>query len=250
LRRMGRRLRLLVSVVDRDEALEALTGGADIVDVKNPVEGSLGASLPRMIRAVREAVPPGTAEVSATIGDLPDLPGTASLAALGAAACGVDYVKAGLYGVRAPERALHLLREVCRAVKEYRPSVKVVGAGYADFRAAGSLDPMELPRLAHKSGADIIMIDTKAKPGCKVFDHMAEHELRRFVDEASGLGLQAALAGSLSSEDVERVWRLGARIIGVRGAACSGDDRLGGRVRSDRVAVLRRRVEECAGERP
>src|SRR5688572_21812851 len=34
--------RLLVSVVTLDEVEAALAGGADIVDVKNPAEGSLG----------------------------------------------------------------------------------------------------------------------------------------------------------------------------------------------------------------
>ena len=38
-----RRVRLLVSVVSADEVEAALAGGADIVDVKNPAEGSLGA---------------------------------------------------------------------------------------------------------------------------------------------------------------------------------------------------------------
>jgi len=89
-------MRLLVSVRDVDEALEAVKGGAHIVDVKNPEEGSLGAHFPRVIRQVKEAVS-GAVEVSATIGDLPNLPGTASLAALGAAVSGARYVKAGLF---------------------------------------------------------------------------------------------------------------------------------------------------------
>jgi uncharacterized protein (UPF0264 family) len=77
-------LKLLVSVVNKAEALDSLRGGAHILDVKNPKEGSLGANFPRVIKQVRE-VTPKTLEVSATIGDLPNLPGTASLAALGAA---------------------------------------------------------------------------------------------------------------------------------------------------------------------
>jgi len=38
-------LLLLISPINTEEALEAIEGGADIVDVKNPKEGSLGASL-------------------------------------------------------------------------------------------------------------------------------------------------------------------------------------------------------------
>ena len=35
---------LLISPINREEALESIEGGSDIVDVKNPKEGSLGAN--------------------------------------------------------------------------------------------------------------------------------------------------------------------------------------------------------------
>ena len=50
-------MRLLVSVTDAAEARLAVAGGVDIVDVKNPAEGSLGAPSPAVIAAVREVVP-------------------------------------------------------------------------------------------------------------------------------------------------------------------------------------------------
>ena len=115
-------LKLLVSVVNNTEALESIKGGAHILDVKNPKEGSLGANFPCIIRQIKEVVPK-TVEVSATIGDLPNLPGTASLAALGAAVSGADYVKAGLFGVKTIEEATALMNEVCKAVKEYNNNI-------------------------------------------------------------------------------------------------------------------------------
>jgi uncharacterized protein (UPF0264 family) len=60
-------MRLLVSVVDADEARAAAAAGADIVDVKNPAEGSLGAPSPAVIEGVRAAVP-AHLTVSAAIG--------------------------------------------------------------------------------------------------------------------------------------------------------------------------------------
>jgi len=77
-------MKLLVSPINTTEAKAALDGGADIVDVKNPKEGSLGANFPWMIRAVIETIE-SKKPVSATIGDFNFKPGTASLAALGAA---------------------------------------------------------------------------------------------------------------------------------------------------------------------
>ena len=37
-------MRLMISVVSAAEAREALAGGAEILDIKNPGEGSLGAT--------------------------------------------------------------------------------------------------------------------------------------------------------------------------------------------------------------
>ena len=111
-------MQLMISVVSAEEARVAAANGADILDVKNPAEGSLGAQSPRVIKQVTDAAA-GLAKVSAAIGDMPNLPGTASLAALGAAVCGVDFVKVGLYGPRTEGEAIYLLREVKQALYEY-----------------------------------------------------------------------------------------------------------------------------------
>ena len=91
-------MRLLVSVVNEEEVTAAVEGGADIIDVKNPREGTLGGNFPHVIRRVRKCTP-SALDVSATIGDVPNLPGTVALAALGASTCGVQYVKVGLFGI-------------------------------------------------------------------------------------------------------------------------------------------------------
>ena len=84
---------------EREEASEAIAGGADIIDVKNPQEGALGANFPWVIKQIRE-IAPKNIQVSCAIGDVPNLPGSISLAAFGAASLGVDYVKVGLYGFK------------------------------------------------------------------------------------------------------------------------------------------------------
>lgn len=237
-------MKLLVSVVDKGEAFAAVNGGAHIVDVKNPKEGSLGASFPRILRQVREAVPKNV-EVSSTIGDLPNLPGTASLAALGAAVLGVDYVKAGLFGVKTPSEAKFLMREVCRAVKDYNSSLKVIAAGYADYRTNGCLNPLELPEVAYAAGADGVLVDVKAKGCGNIFSFLSEEELVEFVERAHRLNLIVAMAGSLDRQDVPRVYALGADIIGVRGAVCSGKDRLNGIVQAELVREFIHEIQRC-----
>lgn len=234
-------MKLLVSVRDLDEALSALRGGAQIIDVKNPDEGSLGAHHPTVIHRISKAVS-GKAEVSATLGDLPNLPGTASLAALGAAVSGAGYVKVGLFGVKTAGEAEALLRAVCRAVEDY--GVKVIAAGYADYRQAGCVNPLELPQAAHNAGAHGVMIDIKAKsPPRKLFEYLGDDELRKYVEEAHSLNLIVALAGSLDVEDVVRVHRLGADVMGVRRGACRGGDRTRGRIDEGAVAKYIREIK-------
>src|SRR5205807_7285446 len=96
----GGGMRLLVSVISAEEARRALAGGADIIDVKDPREGALGAPSPRVLSEVVRVV--GAAgPVSVALGDLPNLPHTAALAGHGAALCGAGYVKVRLRAVRA-----------------------------------------------------------------------------------------------------------------------------------------------------
>lgn len=240
-------LKLLVSVVNETEALEAVRGRAHIIDVKNPKEGSLGANFPRVIRRVKEIVPDNV-EVSATIGDLPNLPGTASLAALGATACGADYVKAGLFGVKTSVEATILMKEVCEAVRDYGDASKVIAAGYADFKNVGCVNPLKLPRIAYKAEADGVMIDVKIKDSeSKLFNFLDDAELKEFVEKAHDFNLIAALAGSLDMRDLPRLHDLGADVIGVRKAVCGKRDRLKGVVQ--RKAVLEFAKEISSYER-
>jgi len=238
-------LKLLVSVTNRKEAIEAIKGGAHIIDVKNPREGSLGANFPRVIRAVRQIAPNNT-EVSATIGDLPNLPGTASLAALGAAVSGADYIKAGLFGVKTLTEATILMKEVCRAVKGYDNSVKVVAASYADHKRVGCLNPFMLPQVAYRAGAEGVMIDVKEKDsGNGLFDYLSDGELKKFVDEAHSHNLIVALAGSIERRDVRQIYALEADVIGVRRAVCSQKDRKNGEVQRKAVLEFVKEINAC-----
>lgn len=227
-------MKLLVSVVDKMEALEAIKGGARIIDVKNPREGSLGANFPRIIKQISGIIP-NNLELSATIGDLPNLPGTASLAALGAAVSGAHYIKAGVYGVRTVTEATRLMREVCRAVKDYNSALRVIAAGYADFLKIGSLDPRLLPEIAAKVEADGVMVDVKMKNQGKLFELLNDEELEGFSNKAHQYGLTVGLAGSLDKVDVGRIHRLGADIVGIRRAACNKKDWLRGKVQAKAV---------------
>ncbi|MDY6964921.1 MAG: (5-formylfuran-3-yl)methyl phosphate synthase [Halobacteriota archaeon] len=213
-------MRLLVSPINVKEARAAVDGGADIIDVKNPKEGSLGANFPWMIRSIKDAI--GDETLSATLGDLNYKPGTASLAALGAAVAGAEYIKVGLW-VKTADEALDMVKNVVRSVKEFDSEKKVVAASYSDYKRLGLVSPFELPGIGKKAGADVVMVDTGRKDGKTTFDFLSEDELMKFLTDARESGLQTAIAGSIGFKEIEALKRIDPDIIGVRGIVCGGD---------------------------
>jgi uncharacterized protein (UPF0264 family) len=210
-------MRLLVSPRDIDEAKRSLA--ADIIDVKRPAEGSLGANFPWVIRAITEL---SGKPVSAAIGDFDFRPGGASLAAYGAAHAGADFVKVGLM-FDGTARAEEFIRAVVRAVKEEFPEKYVVIASYSDYERLGTISPFAMAPLAAAAGADVAMVDTGIKDGKSTFEFMSEESLGEFTAMNRGAGLMTALAGSLGFEDLPALKRINPDIIGVRGMVCGGD---------------------------
>jgi hypothetical protein len=238
--------------MNEKEAIEAISGGADIIDVKNPQEGALGANFPWVIKRIRELTPKNI-KVSCALGDAPNLPGCVSLAALGAAMLGVDYVKVGLHGFKTAQEAIYLLQNVNKAAKQYNPKVKVAAAGYADAQRIDALDPMQIPEVAFKAHVDVAMLDTAIKDGKNLFNFLSVEQLKKFVDNSHHLGLCVAFAGSLRKEDLPVVYSLGVDIAGLRGAACTNSDRVRGEIKRslvhDLVEVIKQAEKQSSNPR-
>jgi (5-formylfuran-3-yl)methyl phosphate synthase len=212
--------RLLVSVVSAEEARRAVAGGADIVDIKDPGEGALGAPSPGVLSEVVRAVA-GVVPVSVALGDLPDLPHTAALAARGAALSGAAYVKVGLRGARELDRAVAMMRAVSDAVGD---RAAVIAAAYAD---AGTLDPPALspawlPALVERTGIAGALVDTFVKDGRGLYAWLSEAELTNLIVGTRRVGGSFAIAGQLRLGELGRI---DADLVGVRSAVCQGGDR-------------------------
>ena len=211
-------MKLLVSPSSIIEATYCLE--ADIIDVKRPAEGSLGANFPWVIREIKRMA--ASTPVSAAIGDYGPTPGNASLAAYGAACAGADFIKIGLM-FDDEIAAKEVIEAVVRAVKEPFPEKTVVIAGYSDYERLGAISPFAISPLVEECGADISMIDTGRKDGKSTFEFMNEDVLTKFTDLNRSLGIGTALAGSLKFEDIALLKEINPEIIGVRGMVCGGD---------------------------
>jgi uncharacterized protein (UPF0264 family) len=210
-------MQLLVSPSSIDEARHSLA--ADIIDVKKPSEGSLGANFPWVIREIKEF---SDKPVSAAIGDFDFKPGGAALTAYGAACAGADYIKIGLT-FEGKEKARAVISAVVKAVKDEFPEKFVVIAAYSDYQRMGSISPFDMAPIAADEGADFVMVDTGIKDRQSTFAFMNEDTLRTFTDTNTNLGLKTALAGAFKFEDIDALKRINPDIIGVRGMVCGGD---------------------------
>ena len=220
-------MQLLVSVRGPGEARAALTGGADVIDAKDPRRGSLGAVSPAVLAAIFRTV--GSARpVTAALGDALNERAVAHVAR-SAARHHVAFVKLGFAGVASESRARGLAAAACRG------GTGVVLVAFADWERVESLRPELIATVAGAVGAAGVLIDTawKATP---LFALRSPDVVGDWVAVIHEAGLFAALAGGLTDSDVATAQELGADVMGVRGAACTGG-RLG-TVSPERVATL------------
>jgi uncharacterized protein (UPF0264 family) len=224
-------VQLLVSVRDAAEAAAALAGGADIVDAKEPDAGPLGAvsldTLHAIVRRVNGARP-----VTAALGDAGEET-TIEREARAFAQAGAALVKVGLAGVGGRRQARILLAAAARGAG----SPSVIAVAYADAGCAGSPSPFDTLDAARDVGLAGILLDTADKHGPRLPALMPAPLLDRWIAAARQAGLLVAIAGGLRSDDIGRLERTGADIIGVRGAACDGGR--AGQVSIEKVRLLK-----------
>ncbi len=201
---------LLASVTGPLEAATVIRGGADIVDLKNPADGALGAVEPDMLLQTILAVM-GRRQVSAVAGNVP-LEAIDALVAAVAARASADFVKVGLFPA---SRAVSLAAIEALGGLANKPDLVAV------FFADADPDLSLLPALA-AAGFRGAMLDTMTKGAGRLLDHRPVHALGAFVAECRGLGLLSGLAGSLEPPDVPRLAVLGPNYLGFRGALTGG----------------------------
>jgi uncharacterized protein (UPF0264 family) len=239
-------VRLLVSVASAAEARLALEGDADIVDVKDPTRGSLGAADASVLREIVDAVG-GERPISAALGDAADERSVEN-AARAAAIHRLAYVKVGFSGIAETARVESLIAAAVRGVRSVSASSGVVAVAYADAARVDSVSPERVIEAAERARAVGVLLDTARKDGGTLFDLMDPVQVRRWVRLAHEAALTVALAGSLTAADLASARSLGADIAGVRGAACEGGRT--GHISREKVAALARANRPTSWTRP
>ena len=199
--------KMLASVNGIEEAEIAMEGGADIIDLKDPKAGALGAVSTEIVRQTVNAIA-GRRAVSAVCGDLPMEPGVILAKVEEVAATGVDYVKIGFFPSENAAACAEALAPLAK-------NTKLIAVLFAD------LGPnLELLQVLAKHGFHGAMVDTANKAGGRLFDHMPPERALDFVSRCKALSLTIGLAGSLEAPDIPRLLPFGPSFLGFRGALC------------------------------
>ena len=231
---------LLVSVRSPEEALTALSGGAALIDVKEPGRGALGRPDDEVIHAIAAAIG-GRRPVSAALGEwadethvIPDAP--------------LTYVKFGLAGCarRSDWRAA-----LGRLLTEQR-APQLVLVAYADSECAQAPSVDDIFSLAAEHPGSVLLLDTHCKEANNVvrkerptlLDWLPRSWIEDLCGRCRSAGVKIALAGSLGLAEIDALFDSQPDWFAVRGAVCEARNRQGG-IQLDKVQQLAARLSKA-----
>ena len=204
---------LLISVKNVEESVLARFAGADIIDLKDPSVGALGALPVDIVSEVLDEIN-GSVLVSATVGE-----GHESVDSLLSdiklyAGLGVDIVKIAVSDLY---RQKHFFTEISTLVKN---DIKLVAIFFADQEV-----DFDLFSDLQNSGFHGAMLDTQKKETSLLAQRDVEY-LNSFVGLCDQYKLMSGLAGSIKKTHMDVLLPSNANFIGVRGGVCRMGDRV------------------------
>jgi len=204
---------ILISVTSITEAQIALDNGADIIDLKDPSAGALGALPLPLIKSIVNYIN-GQKLVSATIGDLPMQPDLILERVTMLASVNVDYIKIGFFETNDYQPCLDALQAITKSGE------KLIAVLFAEHTYSENLIA-----AIKKAGFIGIMLDTANKNGQTFLDYYSEKQRKEFAQKVLALDLSFGLAGSLKLQHIATVKKIDPTYIGFRGGVCDENQR-------------------------
>jgi len=199
----------LASIQSLQEAQIILSDLPDILDLKDPLKGALGALSETNVLEIVEFIDKQCL-VSATIGDLPMDAELISNKLISMAETGVDYVKIGLF---ADLQLTNCITELTDTISLM--STPVIAVLFADLHY-----DTDYLHLLKEAGFKGVMVDTAIKNGSSLLDHWQLDHLSDFITAAHQHDLICGLAGALRQHDIAELKNLDADYLGFRSALC------------------------------
>ncbi|MEQ8856806.1 (5-formylfuran-3-yl)methyl phosphate synthase [Gimesia sp.] len=238
-----RRVELLVSVRNCEEIAAALAGGCDLLDFKEPENGALGMVDSESLQAItvyceRHSI---TQPLSMALGELVEWCERPTMPRIPSA---MKYLKLGLSETRTIPDWKSCWREVTERIEtEHQRQFDWIAVAYADWEQASAAPPLEVLSAAIESRCAGLLIDTFHKQGLGLTDLLSLELLDELIQRAHRHGLKVALAGSIRPGDLETLSPLQPDIVGIRGAACTGNRRTSS-IESSAVRDFRMQLQE------
>lgn len=195
----------------------ALAAGVDLIDVKEPNLGALGAPTFETVEAILQAVG-NEVPVSMALGELVDLSLLDANSQERQLPSGLSFVKVGLAGCASLTGWQEQWKQALQNLPQGTERVAVI---YADHEAAESPDELAILELAVQAGCRTILVDTMTKNGGCLFDFWSEEKTADLVNRVQQTGCQVVLAGSLAGPALARAANLRPDFVAVRGAVCA-----------------------------
>ncbi len=205
--------KMLASVANLQEAVLVQKIGVDIIDLKQPQHGALGALKVTQVQQIVNVLkhPP---PISATIGDLPMHAESIYAAVQNMAATGVDYVKIGFF----PQGNIF-------ATLDKLALLAAQGCALVAVLFADAPVDINLIMPLKAAGFKGVMLDTMTKQHGSLLNIVPFTQLQQFVAQVQAQHLLCGLAGSLRHADIEKLLPLNADYLGFRGALCQQQQR-------------------------
>jgi dihydroneopterin aldolase len=218
--------KFLLSVRSTHEANLALEAGVDLIDIKEPSAGALGAAsavvISEIVRLADRRCPTSVAcgELLASAAAIArQLPGSATGGATPAARA-LDYVKVGLSGCGSIDNWQQRWQQFMAQIPPRSAPVAVI---YADWREADAPPPAEVIELAQSVKRSAVLIDTFDKSGPGLLRICSADVVQAMINEIRAARMQVAVGGQLNFDDAVTVAQLGPDYVAVRGGVCKPD---------------------------
>lgn len=233
--------RLLVSVRSVSEASDAVKGGCQILDVKEPSQGSLGKADNGVIAEVlRVGLSSGT-PVSAALGEVTDYSASQRSKCedlqLPESLSRLSFVKIGLAGLRHDsgwlgrwQDTLSFLTAPLSTASETN-TPRWVAVIYADWQTADAPSPSGIIDCVLSSSESIgsniagVLVDTWSKKSGRLLDSLPIEQLKEIASSVQQSGRFFAVAGRLTSNMLPELSSSRPDVVAVRSAACRDQER-------------------------
>lgn len=203
---------LLISVKNVEEALAALETGADIIDLKDPHNGALGALDIAMSKQIIRAID-GRVILSATVGEQHESINALLEAIYSYHQIGTGIIKLAVNDLLADSDFKTEIRKITAK------NIKLVAVFFADE----AIDFIQLKQIS-ALGFFGAMLDTKQKQK-NLTQLTTENDLRLFSQACVTNRLKYGFAGSLQAQQVDQLVAFNPTYLGFRGGVCEGFDR-------------------------